>query len=340
MIDTNTFQNVFGKFELGQDIVEYQLIQETSDIYDEKLIYFVKNSENKCYVCRYYYGGHYSESVIEQQSNFAMTLYKNGIITPLKYKHNGHYCIKILINNKMYLVTLEDYLLGQSFEMSPQLFGKLGRLLGKLHSISENNPTKINYSIIDDGFKSGTAKFDKILNKAVKPIIKNETIYQISKTHDGLVNELMKEWWMLPKGSVNGDLSVFNNIIDVNHEIGIIDFDLAGNETYLGDMLITFYSSLYQCFTVSEKYLHQIQEISKQYFDEYCSQRKLTEIELSIFSKTAALFDGLYFCKMIVDEWNYTQNESILKKIDEAHRYFDVSLHDFISVRESSYIYN
>ena len=329
-MDIITLQNTFDLFGINQEVNSYIPIQETVEIENEKLIILVKTVNGSKYICRYYKGSHFSKTVIEQQSQFADVLKNNGIITPNKYSCKGSYCLPFTFGNKKYLTTIEDFLAGNDFGIDLQLFEKLGRLLGCLHRISEKVPTKIDYSPITDSIISGKARFEAILNKTSKTFEISDRITKIGGLHDRLVNQLSENWCTLPCGSVHGDLSVFNNIIEVDGSIGIIDFDLAGNETYLSDLLITFYSSLYKYYPDREKTNIDVSKAYKMFFRGYLSQRKLTETEISVFPEMAALFDGLYFSKMLLSEWNQTHGSIVLKQFDKAYRHFNVYKHLYL----------
>lgn len=329
-MDITSIQNTLVLFGINQEVSSYILIQETVESEKEKLIILVKTMDGSKYICRYYGGNHFSETVIEQQSYFAYVLQKNGIITPNKYNCKGSYCLPFTVGNKKYLTTVEDFLAGNNFGIDLQLFEKLGRLLGCLHRISEKVPTKIDYSAITDSIVSGKARFEAILNKTQKIFEISDCITEIGGLHDGLVNKLSKSWCTLPCGSVHGDLSVFNNIIEVDGSIGIIDFDLAGNETYLSDLLITFYSSLYKYYPDRENRNINVNKAYKMFFRGYLSQRKLTKTEISVFPEMAALFDGLYFSKMLLSEWNQTHESIVLKQFDKAYRHFNVYKHLYL----------
>lgn len=329
MIDKNTLQNTLFRFGIRYDICTFYPLQEASEDEKEKRIILVQTINGNKYVCRYYGGSHFSQNILEQQSRFACVLQNNGIITPNKYNSKGRYCLPFDVGNKKYLTTVEDYLDGNDFEIDLQLFEKIGRLLGCLHRISEEIPAIINYAPVTNSILCGKARFEALLNRAKIPFEKNSCITSIASMHDELVGKLSKCWCMLPSGSVHGDLSIFNNIVEVGGNIGIIDFDLAGNEPFLSDLLITFYSSLYKYYTDSEKTNIDAIKAYKMFFGGYLSQRELTKTEISVFSEIAALFDGLYFSKMLISEWNRTQKQKILDRFEEAQNKFDTSIHLF-----------
>lgn len=109
--------------------------------------------------------------------------------------------------------------------------------------------------------------------------------------------------------------------------IGVIDFNLAGTEAFLGDMLAAFYASIHKC-TWQEKLTGINKDQAYQlFFKAYLAERKFTVLEKSAFSKAAALFDGLFFFKAIVEEWDITHDIDVLARLNEAIFHFDTENH-------------
>lgn len=328
-MNISLLQQTLDIFCITQKICHYSVLQETAEAENEKHIFLVKTKNDNQYVCRYYKGNQFNSEIINQQSNFAMILKKYGIITPMKYKQNNNYCIPLNFEGKTYLVTVEDYLIGNDFKIDIHLYKKMGELLGNLHSISETHPSTINYSIILDSIMNGRASYENILKKSIYPLEGYKYIANIIHIHDSLVCILKKCWSELPRGSAHGDLSTFNNIINVCGQIGIIDFDLAGNEIYITDLLITFYSSIYKYAPCSENANYNFNEALNEMLNSYLSKRKLSKAEINAFPYIAALFDGLYFSKHLISMANSLQDASILNGFSKVIQHFDASKHQF-----------
>ena len=322
-------QQALDVFGISQEIINYILLQKTIVRGKEKLIFLLRTQNGHQYVCRFYGENNNNVQIVNQQSHFAMMLRNKGIITPLKYMKDNTYCIPFAFENKSYLVTIEDYLEGSDFIIDLKLYEKLGELLGKIHHISEMIQTTICYSIISDSIMNGTATFKRILNKSMIQEGANKCINDLSRIHDSLVYKLKEDLHSLPCGSVHGDLSTFNNIIDCYGKIGIIDFDLAGKESYLSDALVTFYSSIYKCSQVNEASNGYNNRAFTMFLNGYLSKRKLTKAEINAFPYMAALFDGLYFSKHLISKANGLLNSSMLNDLSKAFQHFDVSEHQF-----------
>ena len=46
-----------------------------------------------------------------------------------------------------------------------------------------------------------------------------------------------------------------------------------------------------------------------------------------MYSRATALFDGLFFSKAVVEEWNKTRDIDVLARLDEAVFHFNIENH-------------
>ena len=200
-------------------------------------------------------------------------------------------------------------------------------MLGKMHFISEKDPTEIGYSHISKSIIMGRARFANLYHGIEREIEKLNDIKEIESLHDELVHKVKIILKGLPHGAVHGDLGIFNNIVTMNGKVYIIDFNLAGDEAFLCDMLCCFYSSIYK-FAEKKIYI-DISEAYSYFIKGYFEYRKFSYIEIENFSIISALFDGLFYSKSIIKEYNDNRNASVLEKLRCAKDKFDLQNHIF-----------
>lgn len=327
--DTGTIRTILRQYGFREDISEIVPLQETEIPGRLRILYRIRLEDDRDLVCRISCEEHCPGKLIEQQSIFSEKLRSHKIPVAKKYTAGSRYCITENYKGRQCSVTLEEFAGTDVTEMDEQLFGQLGRLLGRMHAVSLDDPSKIDFSPIGMAIRSGRARFSRLLENTG---IDGQELPGIRKTaaeHDRLVYLLGNVLDSLPHGAVHGDLGISNNLVTSKGKLFIIDFNLAGDEPFLCDLFSCFYSSVY-----GYKWRDRLPGIDRrkayeEYISAYCGQRPLTGMEKTWFGAASALFDGLYYCKEIIEEYCSTGDAGCLDKMDSAPMHFDVALHSW-----------
>lgn len=332
MILKKDLEYILSYFYIYTEIYKIEILQRCEIQRQKRYIYKIETIDKKQWVCRISNEIKYTQSLINQQSSFAMFLWFNGMITPYKLLSKEGYCAKIYIDNELYNVTLEEYLGNDITEVSLSLFYEMGKILGKMHKLSPEFYMKINYSTVSKAIQTKEASFDKILKKLNRQIKDNYLIDNIAKLHNNLILELSDAWCLLPHGAVHGDLGIFNNMVETRNGIGIIDFNLAGDEVYLGDVLASFYSSIHKYDWADKINKIDLDKALNYFFKAYGAERRFQDLEKKYYSKVAALFDGIFYCKSLIDKCNKNEDLNTLEQWEKAIDLFDESNHKMIEL--------
>lgn len=320
-------QYVLDRFHIAENVFACTPIQENFSIGCVRLIYIIQTREGGRWICRLTDDVHYPKHIIEKQSIFASLLYKNGVRTPFKVQADGKYCLTMELRQKTLNVTLETFYGRDLDYVNVEVFRWVGMLLGKMHAISEKFPVRIGSSTISGAIQNNRADLSFVFKRELPHFLQDSRAHVLIKMHNSLVKDLQNIWNTLPKGAVHGDLGVFNNLVEASGGIGVIDFHLAGDEVYLGELLISFYSSIHK-FTWRDKLSFiQLDEAYTAFLSGYSEERKLTLKELSVFPVVSALFDGLFYCKAVIEAYNVSKNPRNLKKFNDAAIHFSVTAH-------------
>jgi hypothetical protein len=315
------------QYGLSGRVVYIEALQETVSSLERRFIYYIRTDEDTQWICRLTHEKNFSMQLIEQQSQFAMMLYGNGVITPWKATAKGKYCIHISIDGFLYFVTIESFMEGKTPELSCKLFFDFGKLIGKTHALSEQFPSPIHYSVVRRALSEGGASFSRLLAQSPTQIPQTPETNYAGIIHDTLVENLSKQWELLPSGATQADLDIFNNLLMTESGLGIIDYNLAGEEVFLADALISYFSSIHH-YNKRKALEHLDKKKSfEQFMLGYLSERSLNKFERKLFPQIAALFDGLYFCKELINEWNDGQSDYVIKHFEDSIQYFDPISH-------------
>lgn len=269
--------------------------------------------------------------LIEQRVRFSNLLYQNGVPVAKNLGSNSSSCINIQLEESKckYNVSLEKYLGSDLIHADLSTFRTFGKLIGQMHRISQAHSAKIGISYVASALKSNKASFARIMEKS-NPTFTNESLVnRLAFMHDELITELIKKWETLPAGAVHGDLGIYNNLTQTENGLGIIDFNRAGDEVFLGDALSTFYASIHKLSWQERLASIPQNQALYAFFSGYNSERKLNKIETKIYPLIAALFDGLFYCKNAIELWNIGAQSEALERMQMGESHFDSILHPY-----------
>lgn len=323
IIEQKDFEYILCNYGIQIPLTRIKKLQEFSDGREKlRLIYFLETIDGQQWICRLTNERQYPIDLVERQSAFAMLLKKNGISTPKKLCKDGHYCFYWPKNEIKLCVTLETYM-GSNLESADlKIFGTFGGLLGQMHIISQLNPVHLGFSTIAHAIYTGKACYANILRQAKPEIPYILSLQKAANLHDTLVSILRPVWSKLPMGAVHGDLGLYNNLVVSHLGLTVIDFNLAGDEVYLGDLLAAYYSSIHKY-----DWQNRLKSIDKslarrKFLKEYVSYRTLTTLEQQYFPIVSALFDGLYYSKAVIERWNKSPLPTVMTSFEKIPALF------------------
>lgn len=332
MISWDLLRAILPVYGFTEEIIDTSILQESSEINGILYLYKICLKNGTRLVCRISDDRKTTVSRTEAQCRFSELMRRNGICTPRIYEISDHFTMHLTIDGIDCIILLEDYAGEDIDDTSFALYGYLGELLGKMHAVSEANPMKIPNTKLYEAILNGNASFERILEKADPVFRQLPATAEITKLHDGLVYEVQGLLEKLPLGTVHGDLSVFNNLVKLEGNISVIDYALAGREPFLSDLLSAFYASIYRYRWKDPFDSIQLTDARLQYMRSYYTQRKLHGIEISSYPLIAALFDGLFYCKSIIYNYQLIHDDALLDDFIFATQHFNPSKHhvDFI----------
>lgn len=258
-------------------------------------------------------------NIIENQSIFSEYLRSQGILTPKRYMSESEYCIRHELNNILFDVTVEDYFGVEIKTIDFKLAYMIGQLMGKIHRISEKGNCHIGsgtiFNVVGYNEVSGFNSFFELgEGSKIDPVMyrKIKTLY-IAK-----LEKIKSSWAKLPRYATQGDISI-NNLSFVGENIGIFDYNIAGDETLVGDMVLEGLLTANEMDLSNGLTDKDHTELFKCFYMGYIKERHLTDDEKNIFSDIYSISSALWFTKI-------KYNENSLTKLVERNEYDKVDL--------------
>ena len=128
---------------------------------------------------------------------------------------------------------------------------------------------------------------------------------------------IKKVWTELPRAAVQGDIYSCNNIANRDGNLVVYDFNLAGDEVLIGDILQCWFRTVFD-----EKIEEDLEILSKEkmwseFIQAYQSERKLTDIEKKYLPDVYAILGVVYYSKIL----NYWMDKGECLRAKENYPY-------------------
>lgn len=195
--------------------------------------------------------GH-SHNAIERQCVFAEHLRRNGVATPEHYSAGACYCIERVVEGVRVNVVLEDFAESAASAVDIDVAREAGKLMARIHRLSFRDNFKIGaqskFNALGQNFLCKIDMFRELSEAAEASTVRSiayphrlckkpELCREIIAIYDRKLANAADVWGRLPCSAVQGDIAV-GNIYKAGDRLGVFDFDSAGDETLIGDMIL------------------------------------------------------------------------------------------------------
>lgn len=153
--DINKILKDFGFMEQAiffDDLQRYHYEKKDPDSKEVRLIIKVEFDVHQPVVLRFKNEEDVTLELIEKQSHFAAILRENGVEIPKQYKSQDHYARWYLIHGYDVIVTVEAFAEGELLSVDEATALEAGRLLAKMHNISQALDLQIKNDVLFDPF--------------------------------------------------------------------------------------------------------------------------------------------------------------------------------------------
>ena len=232
--------------------IEYFINRQNPETNNYKIIAKVEVKHRSPLVLKLIREPGHSHNEIERQCVFAEHLRRNGIATPEHYSVGGNYCVERLIDGVRLNVVLEDHAESLTKTIDVELAREAGKLMARIHRLSFRDNFKIGaatmWGALGKNRVSGIDAFRELAEHAQASLVKSvsyphrfckkpELCREIITIYDRKLAAAADVWGRLPCSAVQGDISI-GNIYNAGDRLGVFDFNNAGDETLIGDMIL------------------------------------------------------------------------------------------------------
>ena len=238
---------IFSKVSYISEMQRYDYGQNAKGIGEVRLIIKVECKSAAPLVIRFKNEKNVTLEIIESQCRFAEILKKGGIITPHQYQTEGIFAKWYNINGYDVIVTVEQFVEGEIKAVDEKIAEKTGKLLAKMHTISETNNIHVQNAVLFNPFKENDL-FDYVSFKSIETGLTSDVKSLFDRIADkyNAYMEILSPLKRQQKYAVQGDISECNLYQTCSGKIGVFDFNRCGDNNLFCDavMQAVFYARL------------------------------------------------------------------------------------------------
>jgi Ser/Thr protein kinase RdoA (MazF antagonist) len=299
---------------------EYGISSTVTDIYiyrsqSDKIVARVDVKHRGPLVIRLTRDSRNTRDFLERRSVFSEHLRRNGIPTPERYSKGGVYCLEREIENKRYSVTLEDWCGDPLTHINHEDASDAGKIMARIHRNSFRDNFKLGsptaFNAVGKNSLTGINKFRELAKMAADSQYKSvtyphklcsnpEIFNEIIDIYEQKISSVSAIWDRLPCAAVQGCIST-ENLTRRNGIMTIFDYNSAGDETLVGDMilvgmLLTYESDLDSSLSDTDR-----AELFLSFLDGYRGICPLTREERIAACDIFPAYNALWFSRISSD---------------------------------------
>lgn len=324
-INKNHIQDVLNQYGIEGNINNiFYLIEdyEKGTLPRAKVIVKAEMDNSLTYIIKFVLEEEHPVKLIEEQSIFSECMRANGINTAKRYKSCDKYCISYTVNDLIYAVTVEEYLGEELKFINYKIVDGIATLVAEMHSISQENNCHISGNTIWDIFDETTdisrgykAFYEYRNNGEYDFSLYDISLYEnIISLYEERLSRLKAVWNKLPRYATQGDYSTNNLVCENGRVAGIFDYNIAGDEILVSDMII---EGLFVCYEMDLDNGLTYDDRCKMFrvfIKKYMECRKLNQDEIAVMNDIYAVVYPFWWTRIIFDE-----GKSLKKYLDERN---------------------
>lgn len=317
-------QEVLGDYGFSREIAEFSYFTnvwgENQGFKSYRMILKVTLEDGQNLVVKFIREKEYPAELVEKQSYFSETLRMRGIPTSRKYMCAGSYCTSYYLGGEEFLVTAEDYLGEPIRKVTGRLIYEMAELIGKIHRESQKSGITIGTSTLFKEIMEDRTDFLKLFEDVDYGVLDMAVLEEIQRLYIPHMQKLKEVWNQLPRAAVQGDVWIYNNLTQTKDGLAIFDYNLSGDETLLGDLVLAWMRTKYSINWENTPDCPDADELFQMFMKGYLLERPLEEIEMQAFGDVMAAAETAYYTKYIKVLVEQGRLEEAQKKFPEILR--------------------
>jgi len=284
-------RGLYGDYFEGT-ILSHRVFERNIEEYEDyRIRIVVEDDQSRGLIFKGYSNDYNNLSLSNSYCTFMDSLKEGDLAVPRVYRNqSGSFAKGLSFNDKYYVFWVEERIEGitldreEAFQVDGSFFRKIGQLLGDQHRLSRDKNLLLtcdtDFRLSPEGADENQENFKALLEIA-SSYYKEEELEGLKKTYLGLRDLLSLHMNDLSYGGVQGDLSPNNIIMENQVPTCLIDYNQAGNDIYISDMIQWGTYLVYGLFNTDEE--EQMKAWFEAYRRGYEDKYHMDEAEIKCF---------------------------------------------------------
>ncbi len=298
VISHEILQSILNRYEFSEPLVSHDIYLQYEDAHMTKLIVGVALADNRRLVVKLTHDQRdfVGQGIItERQSAFSELLRTHEIRTPQRYKSGGSYCTLTTVDGIPYHTTLEDWCGYELTEIQVDVAYRIGALMARMHTVALDSGFCIGRRTIFDGVgENDVDVYPDFCRICEDPRLDSTLVESIKELYEQKRQRARALWLSLPKAATQGDFSINNLTLGVDGELTVFDYNIAGDEVLVSDMVLEGLFVAYQMDLPHDAPLAYRERIFPAFYEGYLSVRPLTEMECTVAWELYTMYHSLW----------------------------------------------
>lgn len=233
--------------------------------------------------------------LIESQSQFAEVLKNEGIITPNQYMSKGRYANWYTISGYEVIVTLEQFVENEIKVVDEITAKKTGELLARTHNIAEQHNLHIDNDVLFNPFEHNDLfSFDSFVSLSQFLVGEDKDLFDRITDKYNAYMEILAPLKERTKYAVQGDISDCNLYLTDGGDVGVFDFNRAGDNVPFCDAVMQAIFEARLMDYPENKDDDFETKILASFWEGYCSVRNFSKEEHELYPYLYAVIDAFW----------------------------------------------
>lgn len=303
-LEKNTVQKILQLYQICAEVTDINCMVNIDFIYEEERIvkYYARVfTEEENYVLKLLRLPMCPDIVLEKQAELSQRYRENGIPTPKSYKdRKERYCSDYEEEGLKFKILLEEDVGEVLNTFSKEVILQMAELLGKMHCIALENKWNFRTGSFYREFSKGKTEYLQLWERTGTEFLPQPLLNEIVEKYNACLEQMKQSWSNLPIATVQGDM-YWMNLMVKEDKLAIIDYDRAGDEVLLSDVLITWFRILFD--PVIQEAFPEVKEkgLWTEFLKAYEKERTLTDSEKLALADQYTVFGIVYGTKKLVE---------------------------------------
>lgn len=307
-VDRKTLEQVLAKYGIAGSVVNvkpfFDYVEPAKSTV--KVIYEVTLEDGKRRIVKLLNEPEESRSSrenVERQSRFSEHMRLRGIDTPQRYTAGDVCCTETVVAGVPCVTTVEDWCGEEIRFIDPETARKIGALMARMHCISLEDGLKLDAgTLFSAAYDNDVDVWPQFLELVKTDGIDGKAAEEIAALRQEKLERIRAVWEDLPRCAVQGDVSVNNLVMAEDGHLKIFDYNNAGDEVCVGDLILEGLLTAYEMDLPEGAPQSSRDGLFAEFVRGYLAVRPLTAEEREIAWEIYTLWHGLWFTRVVYNE--------------------------------------